>query len=149
MKSPRATVSDLESLPYGKIIMAINFISSPHHLTLESQNLSTRKETFNHIMQTSTSATELFGMTWQLRSDYFLLPEISLRFPFSIHPPLDRFRAGSLCPIGNSSNSLKVLGQCYSKCDQQTCWCTSSLLLAHCEVGIHTACKHLKASIAI
>lgn len=54
--------------------MVINFISSPHHLTLELQNLGTGKETFNPLAQPSTWVSELFGMTRQLRSDYFLLP---------------------------------------------------------------------------
>lgn len=102
--------------------MALNFISWPHHLTLESQNLSTGKETFNRLVQPSTSVSELSGMTWQLRSDCLLLPEISLRIPLSAQPPLIRFRTGPLCPTGTSSNSLglKVLERCYSKCDQQT-----------------------------
>lgn len=62
--------------------MVINFISWPHHLTLELQNLGTGKEAFNPLAQPSTWVSELFGMTWQLRSDYFLLPEISLRIYF-------------------------------------------------------------------
>lgn len=100
--------------------MVIKFISWPCHLTLESQDHSAEKETLSYLVQLPPPC-QFFGMTWLLKTDYFLLPEIYLRIPFSLHPPLNMFRVGPLHAIGNSSNSLglTVLEQCYSKSDQQ------------------------------
>ena len=89
--------------------MAINFISWPHHLTLGLQNLGTGKEIFNPPVQPSTTVSQPFDVTWQLKSDYFLLPEISFRTYFYDHPPLDRSRVGPLCPVGNGCNSLGLM----------------------------------------